>query len=105
MRSRRRMAVAVAVVVVAVRAGAVGADIVPFTTEPSSAVPSSRAKPELDKAREAFQRKDVEQAYKHLQEAVKKDPDLFPARVLLAQLFLVNNHLDQGRAVLEQAVK
>jgi len=57
---------------------------------------------ELDKAIQIFQKGDYEQCLKLLQAAGNKHSDLFPARLILAKLFLQHNQVNQGRAALEQ---
>lgn len=58
---------------------------------------------ELDKALESFQRREYEQALIVLQAATKAYPELPPARLMMARLFLAHNQLPLGRAALEQA--
>src|SRR5581483_9065815 len=58
---------------------------------------------EIEKAGAALQKGQVDEAYKLLQEAVKKKPDLPPARLMLARLCLaIKERHQQGRAILEQ---
>jgi tetratricopeptide (TPR) repeat protein len=71
----------------------------------SSAAPAVKIK-EIEDAGEKLQKGQVDEAYKLLQEAVKKKPDLPPARVMLARLFLSSNTKEgqqQGRIILEIA--
>src|SRR5581483_8816977 len=61
---------------------------------------------EIEKAGAALQKGQVDEAYKLLQEAVKKKPDLPPARLMLARLYMSTNTKEgqqQGRAILETA--
>jgi uncharacterized protein (TIGR02996 family) len=59
---------------------------------------------EIEDAGAALQRGQVDEAYKLLQEAIKKNPGLPPARLMLARLFLATNEGQrQGRATLERA--
>jgi uncharacterized protein (TIGR02996 family) len=60
---------------------------------------------EIEKAGAALQRGEMDEAYKLLQEAVRKNPSLPPARLMLARLLLATRDGQrQGRAILEQAV-
>jgi len=59
--------------------------------------------PEMEKAAELFQKRDFEGARKLLQEAVKKNPDLPPADVIMAQLFSQVNMGVGVRSALERA--
>jgi uncharacterized protein (TIGR02996 family) len=69
----------------------------------STAAPAQKIE-EIEKAGVALQKGQIDEAYKLLQEAVKKKPDLPPARLMLARLFLAAREgQTQGRAVLEQA--
>src|SRR5436305_12662797 len=61
---------------------------------------------EIEKAGAALQRGQVDEAYKQLVEATKKNPSLPPARLMLARLLGTSNTREgqqQARAVLEQA--
>jgi tetratricopeptide (TPR) repeat protein len=58
---------------------------------------------EVDKAVEAFQRHEYEQALTLLKAAAKKRPDLTPPRIILAKLFFMDNQAPAGRTALEQA--
>jgi tetratricopeptide (TPR) repeat protein len=59
---------------------------------------------EIEKAGAALQRGQIDEAYKLLQEAIKKNPSLPPPRLMLARLFLVTNEGQQrGRALIEQS--
>src|SRR5947209_5072981 len=61
---------------------------------------------EIEKAGEALSKGKADEAYKLLQEAVKKNPTLPPARLMLARLYLsVNDERvrQQGRGILEMA--
>src|SRR4051812_1876949 len=61
---------------------------------------------EIEKAGEALAKGKADEAYKLLQEAVKKNPTLPPARLMLARLYLsVEQEQAQrvGRSILEMA--
>lgn len=61
---------------------------------------------EIEKAVEALGKGKMDEAYKLLQEAVKKNPTLPPARLMLARLFLSADQQQaqqQGRAIFELA--
>jgi uncharacterized protein (TIGR02996 family) len=67
--------------------------------------PAQDKNEDIEKAGEALKKGQVDEAYKLLQEAVRKKPDLPPARLMLARLFLASKEgHQQGRAFLEQAV-
>jgi tetratricopeptide (TPR) repeat protein len=58
----------------------------------------------LEKAKETYLKGNFDEAYKLLEEAVKKDRNLPPARLLFARLLLqTQNMAANGKAVLEQA--
>ncbi len=65
--------------------------------------PESKPPEELEKALQAFQRGDPQEALQLLKKAVEKQPVLLPARLLLAEMFLANNEVAKGRAALEMA--
>src|SRR6478672_2195925 len=68
----------------------------------ASATPAAKVE-EIEKAGEALRKGQADEAYKLLQEAAKKRPDL-PARLMLARLMLNNkDYQQQARVVLEQA--
>jgi tetratricopeptide (TPR) repeat protein len=70
---------------------------------PSIGTPAAKIK-EIEDAGAALQRGHLDDAYKHLQEAVKKNPNLPPARLMLARLLLATREgQQQGHIVLEQA--
>src|SRR5262249_55237957 len=74
------------------------ADTVPSTNQPTVKIE------EIDKAKAALQKGQIDQAYQFLVEATKKDPDMYPARVLLAKMLSqVRNMGSLARAHLEQA--
>ena len=58
---------------------------------------------ELEQAFFAFQKRDYESCLELLRVARKKEPDLPPARLMLARFFLSQNQVAEGRAALEQA--
>lgn len=59
---------------------------------------------DIEKAGAALQKGQIDDAFKALQEAVKKNPSLPPPRLMLARLFLnTKEGQAQGRAMLEQA--
>lgn len=58
---------------------------------------------EIEKATEVFQKGQVDEAFNLLKEAVKKNPALPPARLMLARFFFASNQLAAGRSVLEAA--
>src|SRR4051794_8176731 len=69
----------------------------------TSASPAAKIE-EIEKAGTALQKGQADEAYKLLQEAVRKKPDLPPARLMLARLLLTSREAQQqGRAVLELA--
>src|SRR6478609_3677657 len=71
---------------------------------PTTGAPAAKIE-EIEKAGEKLMRGQMDEAYKLLQEAVRKKPDLPPARLMLARLFLASKEgHQQGRAFLEQAV-
>lgn len=62
---------------------------------------------ELKKAEELLRKGKIDEAYKQMEEAVKKKPDLPPARLMLAQVFLAVNNQEaqqQARRLLEVAI-
>ena len=66
----------------------------------SNAAPAAKIK-EIEEAGEKLLKGQVDEAYKLLQEAVKKKPDLPPARLMLARLLLnTKEGQQQARAVL-----
>jgi len=73
---------------------------------PTTGAPAAKIE-EIEKAGEKLMRGQMDEAYKLLQEAVKKKPDLPPARLMLARLLLVPNNSKEahqaGRQVLELA--
>jgi tetratricopeptide (TPR) repeat protein len=58
---------------------------------------------EIDKAMHAFDQRDYDGCLKLLQDAREKHPTLFPARLMMAKLFLLHGQAAAGRANLEQA--
>lgn len=58
---------------------------------------------EIEKATEVFQKGRVDEAFNLLKEAVKKNPALPPARLMLARFFFASNQPAAGRSVLEAA--
>ncbi|MGD0896889.1 MAG: tetratricopeptide repeat protein [Thermoguttaceae bacterium] len=60
--------------------------------------------PEAEKAAEAFQRREYDPATTLLKEAVKKNPDLPPAHVIMFQWFAQSNQAFLARMALERAV-
>jgi hypothetical protein len=58
---------------------------------------------EVEKAVACFRRADYDQCLDILKAARGKDPELLPVRVILAQLFLLDNQLAQARDALERA--
>jgi len=76
----------------------------PARTEPETAVKKDDGKmAELEKASELFQKGKIDDAYKSLQDAVKKKPALPPARLMLARLYLNAKQGPQTRQLLELA--
>lgn len=70
-------------------------------TDPRAAEP---VKPEeVARAEAAFRQGKAAEAFKLLQEAVKKQPKLPPARLMLARLYFMAGQAAQGHATLEQA--
>src|SRR5438105_12027168 len=89
---------AAAVLLAALLAGPAWAGPVNAQTNPAVKIK------EIEDAGAALQRGQIDDAYKLLQEAVKKNPHLPPAQLMLARLFLATNEGQrQGRAVLERA--
>lgn len=72
---------------------------------PVNSMQNALAKNEdIEKAGAALQRGQIDEAFKALQEASKKNPTLPPPRLMLARLFLnTKEGQQQGRAYLEQA--
>jgi tetratricopeptide (TPR) repeat protein len=71
------------------------------STSPSG--PAAKIK-EIEDAGLALQRGQFDEAFRLLQEAVKKDPNLPPARLMMGRLFLATREgQPQGRALVEQA--
>ena len=74
---------------------------------PVSSTTNPQAKiEEIEKAGAALMKGQVDEAYRLLQEASKKNPSLRPPRLMLALLFLNSNSRDgvvQGRNLLEHA--
>jgi tetratricopeptide (TPR) repeat protein len=59
---------------------------------------------DIEKAGAALQRGQIDEAYKALQDAFKKNPTMPPPRLMLAKMFFFTKEgQQQGRAVLEQA--
>lgn len=92
-----KAAVAVATVAFAVSALKTNAGPVSSTAQNQPKIP------ELEKATEAFQKGRAEDAFNLLKEAVKKNPALPPARLMLARFFYASNQAPAGRTVLELA--
>jgi tetratricopeptide (TPR) repeat protein len=65
--------------------------------------PLSREPGDVDKAIQAFRERDYDRCFQLLQAAGKQRADLVPARLMLAQFFLLDNQTALGRAALEQA--
>lgn len=93
-------------------AGVAAADIIPIgtpmPTEPAKLTPelftkSSTKIEELDKAIEAFKRREYEQSLDLFKKAKEKHDHLAPPRLMLGQLFIATNQVGRGRAQLEQA--
>ena len=60
---------------------------------------------EVEEATEKLKKGQVDEAYKLLQEAVKNKPDLPPARLMLARMFMLSREgQQQGRTLLELAI-
>ncbi len=72
--------------------------------ETPAAVPAETEQTELKDAATAFEDRDFAGALGLLQEAVRKYPQLPPARVIMAQWFLKTNQLVLARMSLERAV-
>lgn len=81
----------------------------PVVPEPESGefapldAPPGSSIPEMDEAISAYRRREYDKCVKILQEAKEKHPELPPAHLVLAKLFLKDNLLPQGRAILEKA--
>lgn len=71
--------------------------------EQTQQAPEGQRSSEMNDAVELFQKRDFEGARKLLQEAVKKNPDLPPADVIMAQLFSQVNMPGGVRSALERA--
>jgi tetratricopeptide (TPR) repeat protein len=83
--------------------GNAGVQAEPISVQPPAQQPSKTMK-EIEEATESFRKQDFDGSYRLLQEAVRKNPDLAPARLLLAKFFLQAEQPDAARIVLEQAV-
>jgi tetratricopeptide (TPR) repeat protein len=96
-RWRRRAALLAALLAAAAARPALAGPVKSFET------PTAKIE-EIEKAGAALQKGQIDEAYKLLQEAVKKKPDLPPARLMLARLFLASKEGQQhGRTLFEQA--
>ena len=80
-----------------------GANALAKTVEPNKTTPGPNKMAEFDQAIENFQRHAYEQTLHLLPAATKQHPQLLPARLTLAWLFLANNQLPMGRSALAQA--
>lgn len=56
----------------------------------------------IEKAIASFKKGDYDECFSILKTACAKDPKLFPAKLLLAKLFLMHNQAGPGRSYLEQ---
>jgi len=74
-------------------------------TPPAAAEAAPPQMPEITDAIAAFRQRDTDGAMKFLKKAVKKDPDLPPPYVILAQFFASAQMAGGMRNALEQAVK
>ena len=74
----------------------------PATPAPAATTPAQSQ--EIKDAVARFREQDIEGCLKMLKEAVKKDPELSPANVMLAQFFAQANRGDLARNALERAV-
>jgi Tfp pilus assembly protein PilF len=70
---------------------------------PAAKAPEQAQSPELNEAVERFKQQDIDGALKLLREAVKKDADLPPPHVILAQMFAQANLPAAMRGALERA--
>src|SRR5205823_1179605 len=71
----------------------------------STQIPQAKNE-DIEKAGAFLQKGQIDDAYKSLQDAAKKNPSLPPARLMLARLFLNTTSkegVQQGRTILEQA--
>src|SRR5579864_21543 len=66
-------------------------------------MPGGSAQAEVDRATQQFEKGDGRQAFETLKAAAAAHPDLFPARLMLAKLYLRKNQRAEGRANLELA--
>src|SRR5207248_887097 len=74
----------------------------PVPSGPGQQIPAKDEN--VEKAGEALKKGQVDEALKHLQEAVRKNPDLPPARFMLAKMFSQLRDMGaQARATLELA--
>ncbi|MER3416727.1 MAG: hypothetical protein C4297_11025 [Gemmataceae bacterium] len=78
---------------------------IPFSAEAQQKARSPDKLPELVRAVECFQARRYDEALSFLEQATQKLPELPPARFLLAELFLANNHLGTARMHLERVAR
>ena len=78
----------------------------PIPSNPTTATPKATAErpAETHAAIKKFEGGDIEGAYKLLVDVVKRQPQLPPARVMLANMFLTDSRFAEGRMQLERAV-
>ena len=76
------------------------ADVIPAG---KAAAPEKKS-PELQQAEQHFQKNEFDKCLEALEAACKKDPELAPAPLLLARLFLARNQGSAARSVLERGV-
>jgi len=78
------------------------ADVIPLGGAKSA--PADKKSPDLQQAEQLFQKNEFDKCLEALEAACKKDPDLAPAPLLLARLFLSRNQGAAARTVLERGV-
>jgi superkiller protein 3 len=78
------------------------ADVIPLSGNKDK--PNEKKSPELLQAEKLFNQNEFDKALEQLEAACKKDPDLAPAPLLLARLFLARGQGPAARTVLERAV-
>jgi tetratricopeptide (TPR) repeat protein len=80
------------------------AEAQPTTPPTTAAAPAEKPVPEVEEAWELFKQRDVDGALKKLKKVTKKNQDIPPAQIYLAEFFLRANAGTQAQALLEQAV-
>ena len=84
----------------------VGTDALPqgfFRSAGQAPASACEKLPEIDEALERFKAGRYDECLEQLETAAQKHPNLLPARLILAKLFLMNRQIAPARAALEQA--